>query len=418
VSSVQKKDYKGYRAYQYLEPGVDFKEFKLAKETGLFPPYTIPLTAAQEERAKRIFEENIVISLHDHMFVAPENLNEFFEFRRWGRDSMGYEGLSKSGLDCVFDNLMNGTAMITSRAGWKWDDILFDLGMRLCDIAHQDMVVLGLTTDDIRQAKKNRKIAFVPSLEAATMIENELDRLDVLYGFGVRCMGITYNEGNSLGCGLKEKNDGGLTEFGKQAVRRMNKLGIAIDISHCGDKTSMDTIETSEKPVFITHAGARALWDSNRLKPDHVIKACAERGGVIGIEAAPHTTMTKNQPRHNLESFMEHFEYCVDLVGIDHVAFGPDVLFGDHVGIHRFFANALSISSTRGKQSFEEVDYVEGIENPTEAFPNIVRWLITHGYSDEDIAKVIGGNVMRVLEEVWYDPKTMRIGKKDEKTPA
>jgi hypothetical protein len=204
---------------------------------------------------------------------------------------------------------MNGTATITSKAGWKWDDILYDLGMRLCDIAHQDMVVLALTTEDIRRAKANGQIAFVASLEAATMIENEVDRLDILYGFGIRSSGIAYSEANSLGCGLREAGDGGLTDLGRQAVRRMNQLGIAIDISHSGDQTSRDTIEVSEKPIFITHVGARTLWNTKRMKPDHVLKACAEKGGVIGIEAAPHTTLTEKHARHSLESVMEHFEY-------------------------------------------------------------------------------------------------------------
>jgi membrane dipeptidase len=99
---------------------------------------------------------------------------------------------------------------------------------------------------------------------------------------------------------------------------------------------------------------------------------------------------------------MEHFAYCADLVGIDHVAFGPDTLFGDHVGLHHYFAKQLSIKSARGAQPFEEVEYVDGIENPAEAFPNIVRWLVKHDYSDGDISKAIGGNVMRVLEEVWF----------------
>lgn len=399
---MQNKRYSGYKSFEYLEPGVDYKPFKLAKELGRVPSRGVEVTPEQEERVRRIFEQNLIISLHDHCFVAPENLAEFFEFRRQGRDWTGYEGLSVSGLDCVFDNLMNGTAMITSRGGWKWDDIIYDLGMRLSDIAHQDMVVLATTTEDIVRAKHNGQIAFVVSLEGAAMIENELDRLDILYGLGVRCLGIAYSEGNQLGGGLREPNDGGLTVFGRQAVRRMNKLGIAIDISHSGDRTSMDTIEVSEKPVFITHAGARALWNSNRLKPDEVIKACAAKGGVIGIEAAPHTTITQKNPRHTIDSFMEHFEYCVELVGIDHVAFGPDVLFGDHVGLHHTLSEALSIAASRGKLEYPRVEWVDGLENPAEAFPNIVRWLVKHGYSDEDIAKAVGGNVMRVLKEAWY----------------
>ena len=398
---MQDKRYNGYKSYQYLTPGEDYKQFELDKELNRVPSTKVEVSAEQEARVKTIFENNLIISLHDHCFVAPKDLSQFLEFRRWGRDFTGYEGLAVSGLDCVFDNMMDGTAMISSRGGWKWDDVIFDIGMRLSDIAHQDMVKLALTTQDIRDAKANKQIAFVISLEGAAMIENELDRIDVLYGLGTRCLGIAYSEGNALGAGLKEPGDGGLTVFGKKAVKRMNKLGMAIDVSHAGDKTSMDTIETSDQPIFITHAGARSLWNTPRLKPDNIIKACAERGGVIGIEAAPHTTISEKNPRHSLESFMEHFEYCVDLVGIDHVSFGPDVLFGDHVGLHTALTEALSIGASKGTTPYPKVEWVDGIENPAEAFPNIVRWLVKHNYSDDDIAKVVGGNTMRVLEQVW-----------------
>lgn len=397
----RKKPYDGYTSFQYLEPGTDYKAFELAEQIDRVPSTKVALSDAEEQRVEAIFGDHLAISLHDHCFVAPKNLAEFMEFRRWGRDWTGYEGLAVSGLDCVFDNMMDGTAMITSRGGWKWDDVIFDIGMRLSDIAHQDLVVLATTTQQIRDAKANDQIAFVISIEGAAMIENELDRIDVLYGLGVRCLGIAYSEANALGAGLKEPRDGGLTVFGRKAVKRMNRLGLAIDISHSGDRTSLDTITTSEQPVFITHAGARALWDTPRLKPDEIIVACAERGGVIGIEAAPHTTITENHPKHSLESFMEHFEYCAELVGIDHVTFGPDALFGDHVGLHSALSEALSLGASKGTQSYPRVDWVDGLENPAEAFPNIVRWLVKHNYSDDEIAKVIGGNTMRVLEQVW-----------------
>jgi len=392
----------GYRSFQYLEPGTDYREFKLAKELDRVPSRKVEVSGSQEERVQRLLDENLAVSLHDHCFVVPADFADLAEYRRQGRDWTGYAGMAQSGLDAVFDCLMDGTATITSKAGWKWDDIVYDLGMRLSDILHQDFVVRGETLDDIRHAKENGQIAFIASLEAATAIENEVDRLDILYGLGIRSSGIAYSEANTLGSGLKEARDGGLTEFGRQAVRRMNKLGIAIDISHSGDQTSMDTIEASDKPIFITHAGARGLWNTKRMKPDEVLKAMAAKGGVIGIEAAPHTTLTKKHPKHSIESFMEHFEYCADLVGIDHVAFGPDTLFGDHVGLHHYFAKQLSIKSAHGAQPFEEVEYVDGIENPAEAFPNIVRWMVKHDYSDGDIAKAIGGNVMRVLEEAWF----------------
>jgi membrane dipeptidase len=401
TSIIKPTRYSGYTSYGYLEPGVDYRVFRLAREVGRVPSRVVPVTPEQEERVRRIFRENVIISLHEHATTVPEDVSEIFEYRRQGRDCTAYEGLSISGLDAVFDNMMDGTALITSKNGWKWDDIVFDLGMRQCDIAHQDFLVWAGSVEDILRAKAAGQIAWIPALEAATPIENELDRLDILYGLGVRMTGIAYSEGNTLGAGLREPRDGGLTVFGRQAVKRMNRLGLAIDISHAGDQTGLDTIEVSEQPVFITHAGARALWPSARLKPDEVIVACAQKGGVIGIEAAPHTTLTPKHSRHSIESIMEHFEYCADLVGIDHVTLGPDTLFGDHVGLHHAFAAHLSIAKSRTGTTFEEVEFVDGIENPGEGLLNCARWMVSHGYSDEDIARAMGGNTLRVLKQVW-----------------
>lgn len=395
------KRYRGYRSYQYLEPGVDYRAFELVPELGRVPMYRVALSEAEEQRVQRLLADCVIVSLHDHPTVMPKDPYQIWDYESAGREVTGYEGLSVSGLDAVFDNMTDGTGPITSKMGWKWTDIIFDLGMRLCDISHQDFLFVCKGVADILRAHDEGLLAWVPALEAATMIENELDRLDILYGLGVRMMGVVYSEANALGSGLKEHRDGGLTDFGRQAVRRMNQLGIAIDLSHAGDRTALDTIDASRVPVFITHAGARALWGSPRMKPDEVLLACANNGGVIGIEAAPHTTATRCHPRHNLDSVMEHFEYCVKLVDIDHVGFGPDTLFGDHVALHRAFAAYMSISQARGREEMIEVDYVEGLENPAETFPNIIRWLVKHGYSDEEIAKVVGGNALRVLEGVW-----------------
>lgn len=398
---MKTKPYNGYQSFQYLQPETDYKPFKLAKQIGRVEPYVYPVSATQEAEAQRLLEEELVFSLHDHTFVMPEDPSLIFEYNRLGRNWTGYEGLSVSGLDVVVENFMDGTAMITSRAGWKWTDVIHDIGIRFSDFAHQDLLRVAGTLDDIYRAKREGQIALIPCLEAATPIENELDRVDVLYGLGIRIMGITYSESNALGSGLREANDGGLTQFGRQVVHRMNQLGMTIDTSHCGDRTTLDTIEASAKPTFITHVGARALWNTNRLKTDDALRACAAKGGVIGIEAAPHTTLTAQHPRHSIESYMEHFEYVANLVGIDHVAFGPDTLFGDHVGLHHAFAAALSISAARGKVQFEEVPYVQGLENPAEVFPNVTRWLVAHGYRREEIAKVLGLNALRVLKETW-----------------
>ena len=137
-----------------------------------------------------------------------------------------------------------------------------------------------------------------------------------------------------------------------------------------------------------------------RMAGDDLIKAIGAKGGVVGIESAPHTTMSKTKMTHDLESVMEHFEYVKNLIGIDHVGFGVDCLYGDHVGVHHAFAAALSTAET-ANTSYEEVPFVWGLENPTEASWNIIRWLVKHNYSEEDIGKVIGGNAIRVLREVW-----------------
>jgi membrane dipeptidase len=394
--------YTGYTAYEYLEPGVDYREFRYAEQLGRVPPYAgLELSEAEKERTTRLLTEETVISLHEHVQVFPDDMGRVREHIRQGREPTGYLGLARSGLTAVFDNGMDGTCCISSDAGWKYQDVLFDLGVRMADLAHQDFVVKAETLADIRHAAETGRIAHIFALEAATMIENEVDRLDVLYGFGVRQMGIAYSEANMLGSGLKERGDGGLTYFGERAVDRMNKLGIAIDVSHSGDRTSLETIQASKVPVFITHAGARSVWPTNRMKPDEVIRACAERGGVIGIEAAPHTTLSPEHPRHSLESVMDHFTYCVELVGIEHVSFGPDTLFGDHVGLHQAFADNLSIAQAHSHVDHPLVDYVDGVENPAEAFFNIIGWLVKHGYSDDEIRLVVGQNTIRVLEEVW-----------------
>ena len=399
------KNYDGYSSFSYLEPGADYKAFDLADEVERVPSYRVPLTDAEEARCTALIERCLFVSMHEHLGVFPERIEETPEYVRHGRMATAFEGLAASHWDAVFDNLMDGICTIHSRSGWQWDDVLHDLGMRLCDLAHQDFLIHCTRIGDIQRAHDEGRVAWIASMEGAAMIEHDLDRIDLLHGFGVRSLGITYSESNALGNGLKEDRDGGLTKFGRRAVERMNKVGLLIDCSHCGDQTTLDTIEWSEKPIVLSHIGARELWLSNRLAPDDVMEAVAAKGGVIGIECAPHTTLTKNNRRHNLEAFMEHFEYVRALVGIDHVGFGPDTVYGDHVGLHRTYSANLSIKDSRGghhpDQHFEEVEYVEGLENPTEGSFNLVRWLVKAGYPDEDIEKVMGGNALRVMTEAW-----------------
>ncbi|HEY2549109.1 MAG TPA: membrane dipeptidase [Streptosporangiaceae bacterium] len=390
-----------YTAYSYLTAGEDFPEFDLAPEFGRVPPYQASLTPEQDSHAAALLRDSLVISLHDHPVRFPADMTQTPQYNRTGRQHAAYAGLAASGMTIVFDNMMDGTACVTGNAPWRWDDIITDLGMRQADLAKASGALTVRTVADIDEAHRSGRVGIVFGLEAATPIENEIDRLDVLYGLGLRQIGIAYSDANALGSGLNEVTDGGLTSLGRRAVTRMNRLGLAIDLSHSSDRTALDVCERTERPVFITHAGARAVWDTPRMKPDEVLRAVAATGGVIGMSAAPHTTLSAGHPRHSIESVMDHFQYCADLVGIDHVGFGPDTLYGDHVALHRVFGHLLGIGRATSGPPFDRVEYVDGLENPTENFANICGALVRRGYDDKQAQAVLGGNIYLALQSIW-----------------
>jgi membrane dipeptidase len=391
-----------YESFPWVARGSDFPAIELADPAFRRSTFDPDLDQVQAVRLEHLLADHVIISFHDHPQLLAADPDETFAYVRSRRDFTAFTELRSSGLTAVFDNLL-GTIGMSTPAGWKWDDQVTSLGMRLADLAHRDDVIVARTVQDILTAKHDGKLAFVMGTESAGAIENELDRLDVLYGFGLRQMGLVYADSNTLGSGQKESRDAGLTTFGRRAVDRMNKLGILIDVSHASDQTSRDAIDASAKPIAITHAGARAVWPTPRMKPDDVLKALAERGGVLGIEAAPHTTVSREHQTHTIESVMDHFTYAVELMGIEHVAFGPDGIYGDHVGFHHAVSGGLGVAQmlNAGDMEYPQVPHVDGLENPTENFWNIAGWLVKHGYSDSEIQAVLGGNILRLLGEVW-----------------
>ena len=148
-----KKGYRGYRSYQYLMPDQDYPYFKLAEEVGRVVPYVVPLAEAEEQRLKQLVDHHLIISLHEHPTVIPENVTQLLDYERAGREATGFAGLAHSCLDAVFDNMMDGTCIIGSKAGWKWQDVIHDMGIRACDIAHQDFLIQGRSVADMYRAK-------------------------------------------------------------------------------------------------------------------------------------------------------------------------------------------------------------------------------------------------------------------------
>ncbi|GGP15728.1 membrane dipeptidase [Nonomuraea glycinis] len=387
-----------YESFPYMRRGIDFPAVELSDPRHRRSGFAAALDEEQVARVERLLADNVVISFHDHPQLFPADQSDVSAFLRTTREFTAFTELRRSGLTAIFDNWF-GVIGSSTPSGWQWDDLITTLGMRLADLAHQDGVVVAHTVRDILDAKRDGRLAFVMGTESVGPIGTELDRIDVLYGLGIRQMGLVYATANTLGSGQKDPKDEGLTAFGRRAVRRMNALGVLIDVSHAGDRTSLEAIEASSKPVAITHAGARGVWPIARMKPDEVLRACAERGGVLGLEAAPHTTVSYDHRTHTIESVMDHFTYAVDLMGIEHVAFGPDTLYGDHVGFHHAISGQLGLTPT--DVAYDRVAHVDGLENPSENFRNITGWLVEHGYSDSEIQAVLGGNILRLLNEVW-----------------
>lgn len=258
----------------------------------------------------------------------------------------------------------------------------------------QNKISMATTVEDIKRAKEEGKVALVRGFQNATPIEYDLDLLTVFHRLGVRVIGLMYNERNLLGDGCEEKTDCGLSKFGTQAVEEMNKLGILIDLSHVGYRSSMDAMETSKDPVIFSHSNARALSDHYRNITDEQIKALAEKDGVMGIAVF---TPLVGKINSNIENYLDHIDYVVKLVGVDHVGIGLDFI----EGLTREEFEALKSRPElalllRGL----ELETVSIIRSITE-FTNITRGLVARGYSDEEIQKILGGNFLRVFEKVW-----------------
>jgi len=396
------KSWDGYTSWSYLDAGVDYDEYPLEKQVGRVPSYDFGLSRDQEDRVEMIIEKSIIIDLHEHTHVWPEGYPSKNTRYMQGRKFKGYEGLAHSGIDVVFDNCVCPSQ----------EQAMMFLGMDLCDLAHQDFLIPARRVKDLTRAFKEGKIAVVHTLETSTAIGRDVDNIDLFYGLGYRSMGLVFSDSNLIGSGLAEIGDGGLTDLGYDVVKRMNKTGIIVDVSHAGDRTAMEAVEASGKPVLISHVGTRTLTNNARMLPDEVLKACAERGGVVGVEVAGFAPRTEKHPDGSIECLLEHMEYLIDFIGVDHVGAGPDTFFGDHAGMYRTrTSRPASGHHARPRPGHlppnydaadlaQGLDYIKGLENPGE-FGNIVRGLVRDGYSDGEIAKVMGLNGLRVIEACW-----------------
>ena len=265
---------------------------------------------------------------------------------------------------------------------------------------YEEILMQVKSVQDIHQAKKEGKVGIILGWQNASAIENKLDRLALFHEMGVRIIQLTYNERNLLGNGCYERTDEGLSNFGVDAVREMNKLGLLIVLSHVGDQTTLDAIEVSEKPVAITHANARALFNHPRNKTDEALKSLVEKGGVVGANAFP--AFLNNGFESTLEDYVNALEGLVERVGIDHVGIGTDYTQDQPKS---FFDWLFAQQGTKYQESPlgypDPVIHPKGMEFP-DKFSNIVFELLRRGYHKDDVGKIIGGNWLRLFQEVWH----------------
>jgi membrane dipeptidase len=256
---------------------------------------------------------------------------------------------------------------------------------------------------DVAAAKQNKTLGLILGFQNTDMIDRDLSRLDMFYRLGIRIVQLTYNDRNYVGDGCLEPANGGLSQFGREVVARLNALGIAVDLSHCGTQTTADGISASTKPPLITHSGCREVYRHPRSKEDRELKAMADKGGVVGIYFMPFIGPGPGAP--TVEMLMRQIEHAIKICGVDHVGIGSDLSTAPIEETPEYLREAKSFVEGRAKRGIAAPDetrplYVPELNHPRR-IEGVVRGMNQRKYPADVIEKVIGGNFHRVLKEIW-----------------
>lgn len=270
--------------------------------------------------------------------------------------------------------------------------------------AHPDAFISIRTVADILRAKRERKMGLIAGFQDATMLEGDLSRVDTFSNLGVRILQLTYNVRNLVGDGCLEPGDAGLSSFGRAVVARLNERGILVDTSHCGQRTTLDAIAISTKPVAATHSGCKAINDVPRNKTDDQIRKLADKGGVIGIYLMPFLR-AKGQPMAT--DLLAHIEHAVKVGGEDAVGIGSDLsttpldLTPEFRRMHAEFVRQRRRQGISAPGEDEQVyNYVADLNVPRR-LELIGDALSARGHSSARIEKILGGNWIRVFGAAW-----------------
>ena len=265
-------------------------------------------------------------------------------------------------------------------------------------IAHQGEHLLRVDEPArIDEAKRTGKIGIILGVQNAEHFRTP-DDVDLFYQLGQRVSLLTYNTRNLIGNGSTERHDDGISDFGISIIERMNRLGMAVDVAHCGDRTTLEAFEISKRPVLITHANCRALNPNQpRCKTDEAIRKMAEKGGVMGITDVRNFVSDKEPT--TTENVLDHYDHVAKLVGVEHVGVGSDIDLDGYDALPDDFKKWLR-GLFKASYAFRDRFDTDGVNHYKRMF-DITDGLIRRGYSEADIELILGGNFRRVLGKIW-----------------
>lgn len=265
---------------------------------------------------------------------------------------------------------------------------------------YPDLICHAKTGDDVRAAKEAGRTAIIFGFQNCSPIEDDIGLVEICHTLGARFMQLTYNNQSLLATGAYEAEDTGLTRFGKQVVKEMNRVGLVVDMSHSAERSTLEAIAFSERPIAITHANPHSWHPGLRNKSDTVLRALAESGGMLGFSLYPHHL--KQGSQCTLTSFCEMIARTADLMGVDHIGIGSDLCQDQPDSV---------VEWMRVGRWSKEIDYGEGSKDnagfppqppwfqDNRDFSNIAMGLSDMGFGDDETAKLMGGNWLRFFDE-------------------
>ena len=262
---------------------------------------------------------------------------------------------------------------------------------------HPDLLMRIDSVADIEIARSSGRIGIILGVQNSAHFQSPED-VRRYYHVGQRISQLTYNTQNRIASGSTDRADGGISDFGLAVVQVMNEVGMAVDVSHCGDQTTLDAFELSGAPVLITHSNCRALAPGHpRCKTDEAIKAMAARGGVMGVTAV--RNFVRNEEPTTIEHYVDHIDHIVGLVGIEFAGIGTDSDLAGYDDLPPEIYEQLK-SGYKSSYAFREKIDIEGLDHSRKMY-DLVEALIRRGYSDDNIRAVLGENFRRALSDIW-----------------